>query len=325
MAEIGFFIWHLSAMPQDPQVLADLCKQYKIKRLAIKFLNGTYKFNVPLGDQALFKYLDVLWTNGIEVEGWGYHYPNWAASQGRAIQERCQKLNLKTYHVNIEREWKRPQGTATNISIMLSNIGIAELEVLICSYRYPSLHPELPWKASMQHSATDGASPQVYFALRHDPVTQLVRTYNEYKKWHKPIHPIGPTFGATFRVGDDKFWWEPTTSDLTGFRKWCEKEKLPRIYYYSLDWLLSRKRYDWLEAATGSGSQEPPPPEENGEIPTAEQVRIKANVLNIRDKPSADSEDVGNLIHGSIVPVVEQEGDWLRIDGWIYKGWTEEI
>ena len=53
MIEIGFFIWHLSAMPANVIDLAYLCKQYGIKRLAFKLLDGTYRFNVPLGDEHL--------------------------------------------------------------------------------------------------------------------------------------------------------------------------------------------------------------------------------------------------------------------------------
>ena len=173
----------------------------------------------------------------------------------------------------------------------------------------------------------DGASPQVYFAGRHNPLDQLSQTFLEYAKWGKPLYPIGPTFGETFTVAGERFWWEPSVNDLVSFRMWCQREEIPKIYYYSLDYVLSRKRFDWLEAATGVLDPPPPPePPEPEEIEPDYLVITTAHpALNVRAAPTVKASDLGNLIPGSIVPVVGQDGDWLHIDGWIHKDWTKKI
>jgi hypothetical protein len=323
--ETGFFIWKMEQMPEEAGELAALCLQYGIQRLAIKVLDGTFRYNVQDGDQALQDYIDVLREAGLTVEGWGYHYPDYASVQGQAIAERCRKFELETYHVNIEKEYQRPAGMKQSIRSMLNKVPTSA-EILICSYRYPTAHPGIPWEAALTHPNTDGASPQVYWALRHDPVAQLGRCFREYEGWTQKIYPIGPTFGATFAWQGEVVYWEPTVEDLSEFRQWCEDRGIPKIYYYRLGWLLSRGRFDWLEAACGrQAGPPPPPPPQPEEIVPIKTVAINASVLNVRSGPGQAFDDLGNLINGSTLPVVEEKGDWLRIEGWIHGGWTSQI
>ena len=72
----------------------------------------------------------------------------------------------------------------------------------------------------------------------------------------------------------------------------------------------------------------PPPPEppEPEEIQPEYLVITTAHpALNVRAAPTIKASDLGNLIPGSIVPVVGQDGDWLHIDGWIHKDWTKKV
>lgn len=67
------------------------------------------------------------------------------------------------------------------------------------------------------------------------------------------------------------------------------------------------------------------PPEPGDEIVPLKEVRVIATAgLNIRSLPDADSKDIGTLVYNSTVPVVEEEGDWYRIDGYIYKPLTTD-
>jgi hypothetical protein len=325
--EIGFFVWHLSAMPANAIDLAYICKQYGIKRLAFKLLDGTYRFNVPLGDEHLQRYFDTLWVQGITVEGWGYHYPDYTETQSLAIRERCKTFGIDHYHLDIEAPWKRP-GSEKSIKTLLNGLISADLEILFCSYRFPSYHQAIPFNAAMSHLATDAASPQVYFAGRHNPLDQLAQTYLEYSRWNKPIFPIGPTFGESFTVAGERFWWEPTSQDITNFRLWCVREDIRRIYWYSLDYVLKKERYDWLEAATGI-KDPPPPPEPPGppdEIEPLYQVLTKARpVLNVRAAPRLGATDLGNLPYASLLPITAETEDWLKIEGWIHKDWVTKL
>ncbi len=55
-----------------------------------------------------------------------------------------------------------------------------------------------------------------------------------------------------------------------------------------------------------------------------ETVEILATVLNIRSLPDENSNDLGNLLKGCVLPVTETQGDWKRIEGWIHGEYTKK-
>lgn len=48
----------------------------------------------------------------------------------------------------------------------------------------------------------------------------------------------------------------------------------------------------------------------------AKQRTVTANVLNIRKEPTASSEDIGDLIKGSVITVDRTENGWAHFEGW---------
>lgn len=55
------------------------------------------------------------------------------------------------------------------------------------------------------------------------------------------------------------------------------------------------------------------------EIPataSAKQRTVTANVLNVRKAPSASSEDIGDLVKGSVITVGRTENGWAHFEGW---------
>ena len=53
------------------------------------------------------------------------------------------------------------------------------------------------------------------------------------------------------------------------------------------------------------------------------KVNVTASVLNIRRLPSANSTDMGDLLKGAVVTILEVKGNWGRIDrGWICLDFT---
>ena len=71
---------------------------------------------------------------------------------------------------------------------------------------------------------------------------------------------------------------------------------------------------------------EPPvePPDEEG-IEYLYRVKVTANALNVRGGPGSDYADLGELVSQSVVPVVEQRGDWMHIDGWINGKYVKKL
>ena len=62
---------------------------------------------------------------------------------------------------------------------------------------------------------------------------------------------------------------------------------------------------------------DPAPAPEPIPEPRPDQRTVTAHVLNIRKEPSAKSEDLGDLIEGSVVTVDEIQDGWAHISGWV--------
>jgi hypothetical protein len=82
----------------------------------------------------------------------------------------------------------------------------------------------------------------------------------------------------------------------------------------------------WIEQIWGGG-EPPEEPPDNGDdlflpIVPVETVRITTGALNVRAEPDANSEDLGELVNGSVVPVVGASGVWKKICGWIHGDYT---
>lgn len=226
----------------------------------------------------MMAYLTVLRQGGLMVEGWGYHYPTSPGPQGDAIEERRQKLGFGTYHVNVEVEWLQPFGMPAAIKTLLNKLKVGGFEALICSFRFPSQQPTFPWSACAYHDAVDGWSPQVYWALAHNPGEQLARCVSEYNALPGSkviyIYPVGPLFGSKF--GNPGVWWEPTLLEIMQFRQ-AAGAISSRVYWYSLDWVIGNNRQDMLAAATGIDNGITPPPTPNP-IPTLVETSVNTNL-----------------------------------------------
>lgn len=317
--KVGYFIWKMSAMPKDPMELVALCKKFNIQMVAIKVVEYLYSYNVPNGDKPLIDYIDVLRNNDVykvEVEGWGYQYPDKPGPQGEKIEERRQKLGLDVFHFNCEGEWKEPWGMPAAMKTMLDKPKVNAFEMLLCSYRFPSKHAPFPFDAAMNHQSTDGASPQLYWALNNNPVEQLNQCLAEYGKWNKPIYPVISTFGASFKVGDKMVYWEPTIEEIVLVREECEKRKtISKMYCYSLDWVLARKRFDMIEAATGYNDETPP----IDPVPEKDYYQVvNCKYLNGRSEVKIDPENIqvvvkaGNLVKN--LKIHNGQWDYVGLD-----------
>lgn len=324
MARYAFFVWKLEELPADANETVRICKAYGIGELCIKFLDGTMKWNVPSQtyDKPLLNYIAVLRANGIEVSGWGYHYPDGAGAQGDAIMERYEKLGFTVYHIDMEREWKRPYGMPKAIEALTDKLKLGGLDVLICSYRFPSVHSELPWSKMANLEKIDGWSPQVYWIGAHNPVAQMTRCMDEYDALgnKRLFYPVGPTWAGS--------GWDPI-EDLPVWREFCESKSISRLYYWRLEWCIKYGRMDLVKAATGIYNEPepppPPPPVESNGIPFVILASSTPHV-NVRDLPSVAGTDVGNLYPGDefvVDFVVATDDMWGQIASGEFEGkWT---
>jgi hypothetical protein len=301
MNGLGFLIWKLSNMPAV-DVLIPILKAVECNWVSIKVGEYIYKYNQVGGnDQALKAFIQALQDAGIEVGGWHYVYPDKPGPQGDLAEERRQKLGLSHYLLDVEKEWKGNFGAAART--LCGKLHNGSLEAGLCSYRYPSAHNEIPWSAFINHEKVDVMAPQVYWIDSHNPGFQLTKSYDEYKaKTDKPYIPIGATFG----VGG----WEPSADDLMEFIDWCFETKVPAYGFYSLDWIIVRKRADWLNAISMGGDVEPPPPP----VEPKEFVVVNCTWLNGRSEPKVvdDNRVVSVRAGQKVTNLKDPSGDWEK-------------
>ena len=317
--KVGYFVWRLGSLPKDVKELIDILYKFDITTLAFKVLDGKFKFNVPDGDKPLKRYIDELRKAGFEIEAWGYHYPSYPTLQAEAIEERRKTFDFKVYHLNCEKEWKTLNGKVA-AKLLLDKLDVESLKVYLCSYRFPSFHREFPFKTFMDHPKIIGASPQIYWALSHNPAEQCAKTFQEYSTFSKIIYPIGSAFGESFKVGEKSIWWEPNVKELEDFRLFNVSKNLDKIYYYSLDWVLTRNKQDWLEASTGVKFPDPPIaiPEEKKEFTIA-----NCQWLNGRSEPNTSFDNICVIVRkgSKVTNLKESSGNWMKVGLGPIKCW----
>ncbi len=173
------------------------------------------------------------------------------------------------------------------------------------------------------HEAMDAASPQMYWALRHDPAAQLKRCFFEYSKYNKPIYPLGAMFGANFTLNDQTTWWEPSVDEIVEFMTHCEANHVRRVYFWSMDYVLKKRRFDWLAAANWvTVPPIPPDPEpEPDDVKPLGVFKVSSDFRNVRDKPMGTI--IGKAMRGSELPYVVKDGEWTFVNGWVWKASNE--
>ena len=316
-------------------------------------------------DKILLSFIDALTEAGIEVGGWGYVYPTRAGPQGGLASERIEKLGLAHWLIDAEGEWKKTGlGKTAELYCNSLDVN-KKFEAGLCSYRFPALHAPMPFGSFMHHEKVKMAAPQVYWLGSHNPREQLERSYQEYAGLSsKPFIPIGATFGAAvasssaltgrFEPGAASAeitnggyerqealklsratasqYWEPTVEDLKAFVDWCRAKgtsAVPGYGFYSLDWIIQKNRVDWLDAIAGSPVPEPEPQPEPGKVIKPLYLgRVRGTVLNMRNQAEpalTPATDIGDLMHDSVVPVVEVMNGWARLEGWVKADLLEKV
>lgn len=314
MDGLGFLIWRLDKIMglYSPVQLADLLNKANVSWVSWKVSNGLNRYNQIGGnDKLLLSYIDALSAAGIESGGWSYVYPRPISPGGQAgvISERVQKLNLSHLLLDVEAEWKAGSIAGKDIDMLINQIDV-NLHFLLgfCSYRYPVYHPGIKYTRFLGNPKMKMNCPQVYWEDLHDPEVQLQRSFDQYKLiTDKPFIPIGSSYGT----GD----WMPTTDDFECFVRKCIEAKWWTYGFYSLDWLLSHGRFDWLAAISGKTVTPPAP----GPIPLPAHV-ITKSACNVRNAPDlTPASDIGDLSANKALEVDSEIGDWYKVKVYVSK------
>lgn len=225
----GFFIWLIrSCEGGDVNAIAALAQQAQLTHVLIKVSHTTYSYNIEEGIDLVPPLVQALRERQIQV--WGWHYVKGDDPLGEANEaiERVQQLGLDGYVIDAEAEYKQ-EGKATAAKRFMSRLrsALPNLPIALSSYRYPSYHPQLPWREFLEKC--DINMPQVYWKHAHNPASQLTRCIREFQAM-TPYRPIVPT-GAAF----SEHGWQPTAEEVQEFLQTAQSFNLNAVNFYSWD------------------------------------------------------------------------------------------
>lgn len=241
----GMFVWSLPhCAGGNPIALAAKAKEAGFSWIALKVQDGTNLYHESMIGPAV----DALRNQGIAVWGWGYVYGgnnlklSVASSEASITALAMKRYGLAGFLIDAEVEYKRQPRNSEWASTYMKAVraSLPETPIGLCSYRYPTLHPQIPWSKFL--AGCDFHAPQVYWIDAHNPGEQLKRSVAELQALRKlPVVPVG----AAFAYGK----WAPTVAELNQFDQTARKLKLPGVTWWS--WQHAEHDAAWWEAIAG--------------------------------------------------------------------------
>lgn len=262
----GMFVHYLTQERLvSPAAAAKAAKAAGLDYVVLKAQDGIGTFNKGL----VGPYAQAFEDEGIEVWLWAWLYGadglgrTQAKMEADKTAEVCQAIQPAGFVANPEDPYKR-KGSAEWADTYLTALrtGMPDLSIGLCSFRFPSLHPEFPFRAWLgSTTGCDFHMPQVYWMKANNPAAQVVRSYNELKALRKlPFVIVGAAF--------TEHGWEPTTAEMRAFheqvvRLRAEGDVMGECWW---EWHFAavRRPQFWKEIASHTwvpdGPPVPPPP-----------------------------------------------------------------
>lgn len=315
----GYYIWQVERTEAgNIPLIADLAVQTGLSHVLVKIADGSSSYNISSAGVDLAAELTAtLQSRGIETWGWHYVYGDSPLGEAQKAIQRVQETGVVGYVIDAESEYKEP-GKAVSATTFMNTLrnSLPFYPIALSSYRYPSLHTELPWQEFISQS--DFVMPQVYWIQAHDPAAQLTRCLSEYRAMTTlPVIPTGAAFAES--------GWAPTTSEVLEFLNAAKNNNLSGANFW--EWYAARQlpniwetiaNYTWPVAL-------PPPP---APLPNV-LGRVWANSLNVRSGPGSSYGIIDVLTQNTRVAVYAVDRGWVKIspdqERWIYAYYLEQI
>jgi hypothetical protein len=231
----GFFIWKIPNTENgDINAIATLAKAGNFSHVLIKVADAasSYNFDFDKGIDLAPPLAQALRARGIQVWGWHYVYGDDPIGEANKAIQRVQQVGLDGYVIDAEGEYKQA-GKAAAASSFMSRIrsSLPNLPIALSSYRYPSLHPQLPWKEFL--NGCNYNMPQVYWVQSHNPADQLRRSVAEFQGLapFRQIIPVGAAFVERT--------WSPTQAEVIDFLRTAKELNLSGANFW--EWSNCRR------------------------------------------------------------------------------------
>ncbi len=222
----GMFIWQIQKCHEGSvSEITRKAVNSNYSHVLIKVANGIYSYNYDWE-----KSIDLvpplsaaLKSEGIQVWGWHYLFGDQPGLEAQKAISRTRQLGLDGYVLDAEGHYKGKFNSATIFMDQLT-ASIKDIPIALSSYRYPSLHPQLPWNEFLKKC--DLNMPQVYWMFANNPGAQLKMCIAEFKnmKYTPPIFPTGASF--------TEFGWTPTISEIKEFMRKAKELNLPGFNFW---------------------------------------------------------------------------------------------
>jgi len=198
-----------------------------VEWVAPKIVNAVSEFN----SQWNRVFIQECRKNGIDVWGWGYTYGVNSEKEGLNTAHILNDLDVSGYFIDAEGEYDQPNTTIIAQAYINNLRGNTQKPLGLCSFRYPSLHGNVPWKVLLD--GCDFHIPQVYWIQATSEIApgfQLGKSYNQLQAIKQlPFVALGTV------VKDDGSPWVPTPNQITNFYNTAKQMNLPAYSYYDMD------------------------------------------------------------------------------------------
>jgi len=242
----GTYIWRIKDC-EDGNIpnIVTMCQNANFSHVVIKIADGTVGYNFTTEDGDMAKELaQALQAVGIEPWGYQFVYGNMQGTEAETANRRVKETGVVGFVINAEGDYKDKSSEAWTYVRLLK----LEIPIALSSYRYPEVHPELPWKAFL--SVCDFVMPQVYWMDAHDPAVQLRECLRQYAKiTDLPIVPTGSAFC--------EHGWCPTNEEIEEFATEALGLGLPGINFW--EWNAMRRGGFWKTVRDIEYTLEEPP------------------------------------------------------------------
>ncbi len=236
----GYFIKNiLNCEHGDSQAIAINAQKAGLSHVIIEVADRTNSSNVDSSQGIDYAQRTAQSLKAVGVQSWGWQYitgDNPLGEARKAIQ-RVNQLHLDGFVINAEVEYKAPGKEAAAREYMAAfRASLPNLPLALSSYRFPSYHPQLPWREFLEKC--DLNMPKVFWVQAHNPYAQLARCVNEFEVL-QPFKPVIPT-GAVFSTQE----WQPSTEEVSSFLAGAAELNLSAINFWSWDTARTAKLLD---------------------------------------------------------------------------------
>lgn len=318
----SMMLWQIKGVEGgNPQYIAESANYMGCNSLQVKAANGVSSYNLQLTvtgykDTLIGPLADALSQLGIELWGWHYIYGNEPEREAQKAVERMGAYPFKGWIIDVEKEFKVSDAASRARRFMSTFRGLApDVTLAFCSYRYPSLHREVPYHEFLP--GCDFVMPQVYWVQADNPAGQLRRTVDEYKALCDKIGidslPMIPV-GAAFKESG----WAATGNQVEEFLDAAKNvEKLEGVSFWRHGHAISLglddtiATFDWpVEDTT------PPLPPDQSLEERLEAVEAKAaanaGTLVVHDSRLSQLEQRASMLEAEVKDVNEALEDHVN-------------